>query len=136
MASLSQGSLQCGISVELMTARVQSRRFHDGRDMSGLPESGHGRALYEYTPFFPFSIIKYGRRVPGQRKITGPVSCLLALRAAKRAAHPAGPPNSSKNVVRCFHSRRSCQAYRNALVHRLLVLLSAREVASMIILIR
>ena len=28
----------------------QLRRFHDVRDMSGLPESGHWLAIYEYTP--------------------------------------------------------------------------------------
>jgi hypothetical protein len=33
-----------------MSLEGQSRRFHDVRDMSGLPESGHGRAIYEYTP--------------------------------------------------------------------------------------
>ena len=35
----------------LMTAVGQTRSFGDVGSMSGLPESGHGRAIYEYTPF-------------------------------------------------------------------------------------
>jgi hypothetical protein len=32
-----------------MSHSGQSRRFGDVRDMSGLPESGHGWVIYEYT---------------------------------------------------------------------------------------
>jgi hypothetical protein len=35
----------------LMTAVGQTRSFGDVGSMSGLPESGHGWAIYEYTPF-------------------------------------------------------------------------------------
>ena len=34
----------------LMTAVGQTRSFGDVGSMSGLPKSGHGWALYEYTP--------------------------------------------------------------------------------------
>jgi hypothetical protein len=42
--------LRCGISIWAMSAASHSRRFQDVRDMSGLPESGHGWAIYEYRP--------------------------------------------------------------------------------------
>jgi hypothetical protein len=32
-----------------MTAQDQPRSFGDVGSMSGLPESGHGGAIYEYT---------------------------------------------------------------------------------------
>jgi hypothetical protein len=34
----------------LMTEMGQIRSFGDVGSMSGLPESGHGWAIYEYTP--------------------------------------------------------------------------------------
>ena len=60
----------------------------------------------------------------------------FGLIAANFSAHPAGPPFSRRNDAKSFHVLRSRQAYRKALVQRLLVLLSAVEVASMITLIR
>ena len=35
-----------------MSVRGQIRSFGDVGSMSGLLESGHGWAIYEYTPFF------------------------------------------------------------------------------------
>jgi hypothetical protein len=36
---------------ELENSQGQTRSFSDVGSMSGLPESGHGWAIYEYTPF-------------------------------------------------------------------------------------
>jgi hypothetical protein len=44
-----RGSLHCGIGLRLMSARGQTRSFGDVGSMSGLPESGHGWAIYEYA---------------------------------------------------------------------------------------
>jgi hypothetical protein len=33
-----------------MSELGQTRSFGDAGSMFGLPESGHGRAIYEYTP--------------------------------------------------------------------------------------
>ena len=56
----------------------------------------------------------------------------LELIAANCSAHPAGPPFSRRNDPRSVHVLRSRQAYRKARLQRLLVLISAVEVASMI----
>jgi len=42
--------LRCGISPQPMSARGHDRSFGDVSSMSGLRESGHGWAIYEYTP--------------------------------------------------------------------------------------
>jgi hypothetical protein len=36
-----------------MSQMGQARSFGDDGSMSGLPESGHGWAIYEYTPYSP-----------------------------------------------------------------------------------
>jgi len=41
---------RCEISARPTAASGQSRSFGDVGSMSGLPESGHGWAIYEYTP--------------------------------------------------------------------------------------
>jgi hypothetical protein len=43
--------LRCRISTQLMTAQGHDRSFGDVGSMSGLRESGHGRAIYEYISY-------------------------------------------------------------------------------------
>jgi len=45
-----QWLLHCGISIWPLPASGQIRSFGFVGSMSGLPESGHGWAIYEYTP--------------------------------------------------------------------------------------
>jgi len=42
------------VSPMSMSAKGQTRSFGDVGSMSGLPESGHGGATYEYTPWHLF----------------------------------------------------------------------------------
>jgi len=42
--------LHCEISTRPMSLVGQTRSFGDVGSMSGLPESGHGSAIYEYAP--------------------------------------------------------------------------------------
>jgi hypothetical protein len=42
--------LRCESLEPRMSQRGQTRSFGDVGSMSGLPESGHGWAIYEYTP--------------------------------------------------------------------------------------
>jgi hypothetical protein len=42
--------LRCGISIQPTSAPGQTRSFGDVGSMSGLLKSGHGWAIYEYTP--------------------------------------------------------------------------------------
>ncbi len=54
----------------------------------------------------------------------------LECKAPNGLAHPAGPPFSRKKLSRSVQLLHSCQANRNARLQRLLVLLSACELAS------